>query len=174
MKLAVENPGLGSLVTYETEDGTKHRGIMLTRKWRALDTLPVEIEATDLAIELLTSQNAELRSSKELAKTGVSLRQSPRSIGNFQIELPSPHSRRYGNIHTDPVIAKIARMAQAQKNGTSIKVDIDKDTARQALNALQAQGVRLFCSGRHREWIAEKTKAAASVQEPVVTAGFAA
>jgi C-terminal domain on Strawberry notch homologue/P-loop containing NTP hydrolase pore-1 len=174
MKLAVENPGLGSLVTYETEDGTKHRGIMLTRKWRALDTLPVEIETTDLAMELLASQNAELRSSKELAKSGVSLRQSPRSIGNFQIELPSPHSRRYGSIHSDPVIAKIVRMAQAQKNGTSIKVDIDKDTAKQALSALQALGVRLFCSGRHREWIAEKTKAAAPVQEQVMAAGFAA
>ena len=176
MQLVVENPGLGSLVTYETEDGTRHRGVMLSRKWRALDMLPVEINDSDLALELISAQNAELRSSKELAKNGISLSRS--QAENFVVELPPPHSRRYGYIHEDPTIAEIVRMARteskAEKTGNSIKVVISKATAKRVLGALRERGVRLFCSGKHRQWITEKTKATAPAQEEAPAPGFAA
>lgn len=172
MKLVVENPGLGSLVTYETEDGTKHRGVMMTRRWRTLDTLPIEIEDAELAIDLVEKQNAELRSSKNLSLNGVALRRSQSSSTNFMIELPPQHSRRYAAVHNDPVIAKIVRMAKS-KDGSSIKVVIDKETARQAIGALYAKGVRLFCSGKHRQWVLETSKTAPA-KEQDVTPGFAA
>lgn len=164
MQLAVDNPGLGTLVTYETEDGTRHRGIMLTRRWRTLDTLPVEVDRTALAIELVAEQDAELRSSKDLAKGGISLRRSPEHQANFIIELPPPNSRRYGSIHSDPTIATIARMARKDGAGT-VKVMIDRDMAKRAVDALFQRGVRLFCSGKHRKWIIDQGKAIPSQEE---------
>ncbi|MGY3581839.1 hypothetical protein ACVIGB_000090 [Bradyrhizobium sp. USDA 4341] len=169
MKLAVERPGMGTLVTFQTEDGAKQRGIMLSRHWRSLDILPIEIETTDLAIDLIQKQNAELRSSKDLAKGGVSLRRSPQKVNNLQIEFPPAHSRRYGSLHEDPIIATIARMGEAKKNGASIKVDIDIATARRAIDALRHKGVRLFCSGQHRQWMIDNSK-----PEQPVAPGFAA
>ena len=99
-------------------------------------------------------------------------KQVTQATNNFTIELPPQHSRRYANIHNDPVIAKIVRMAKS-KDGSSIKVVIDRETARQAIGAMYAKGVRLFCSGKHRQWLLNSNKEAPAKEQDAAP-GFAA
>jgi hypothetical protein len=147
MKLAVEH-GLGTLVTYERNDGTKHRGILVAKKFRNMDMLPVELTDPDIATAVFREEKADLRSSSDLGKGGISLTRL--KTGGIQLELPSPQSRKYGFIHENPEIRELVKRSTTKD--WPAKILLTEDEIRRKLAALFDAGVRLWCSGKHRTW----------------------
>lgn len=147
MKLAVEH-GLGTLVTYERNDGTKHRGILVARRFRNMDMLPVELDGPDMAAAAFREEKADLRSSPDLGKGGISLTRL--KTGGIQIELPSPQSRKYGFAHEHPEIRELVKRSTTKD--WPAKILLSEDEVRRKLAALFEAGVRLWCSGKHRAW----------------------
>lgn len=147
MKLAVEHK-LGTLVTYERNDGTKHRGILVARRFRNMDMLPVELDGPDMAAAAFCREKADLRSSPDLGKGGISL--TWLKTGGIQLELPSPQSRKYGFAHEHPEIRELVKRSTTKD--WPAKIMLSDDEVRRKLAALFDAGVRLWCSGKHRSW----------------------
>lgn len=155
--------GLGTLVTYEKDDGTKHRGILVAKRFRNMDMLPVELDGADMAFAAFSQDEADLRSSQDLAKSGISFTRT--KSGVCQVELPSPSSRRYGFVHQHPFVQDLVRRTDGK---FPAKILLGAEEVRAVIVALHQAGVKFWCSGKHRPWSLKYLAAGAPAAEAEV------
>ncbi len=148
---------LGKLQTFVGADGTRHRGVVLSKANRSLHAIPVELDGAAMAWEALSGRGAQIVGNATLADKGFSLQ--PISGGTLvEARLPKPTSR-LGYIYDHPHVAALYRRHVPDGKGSAPRLILDTAEARGLVEALYEAGARFYCNPLERKWALEYMRA---------------
>jgi hypothetical protein len=151
MRVNVEH-NLGTLKTYVTKDGTRHRGIVLSKAHRNLRAVPVEATDADIAWTLLVDNRAELIGSNGMQDKTFSVA-GRRDDDMFEFRLPKRNSR-LNYIYADPVLDGLLRRWEANGKGSQTpRITVTKTEAKDVVEALYTVGARFWCAPTNRDLV---------------------
>ena len=151
MRVNVEH-NLGTLKTYVTKDGTRQRGIVLSKAHRNLRAVPVEASDAEIAWRLLTENRAELIGSNGMQDKTFSV-SGRREDDQFEFRLPKRNSR-LNYIYADPVLEGLLRRWEPNAKGSQgPRIVVTKTEAKDVVEALYAVGARFWCAPTNRDLV---------------------
>lgn len=167
MKLSIRQ-NIGSLVSFRTEDGVRHRGILVPRSAfkSDLDRIPPEISKPSLAATLLTSgQGIEIRSDQNLGANSIWI--TDNRTETMTVSLPAA-GRRWEALHRIDAIKSLARRGQRGADG-GVKVLVRKDEVPAIMNTLYEAGYVFYAPVHMKDLV---VKAASGEKIDIPAAGM--
>lgn len=145
-----ERNRIGTLNVYQTSEGQRSRGLVVSRRFGGLDFLPVRLNSAELAHDGLVHQKMDLRIDNELASQHVMLKHE--RDGRLFAWLPNRRSRKFGYIYDNPVLAALADRYDGDGRRNP-RVQVSRAELLNVVRAFYDVGIRFYTSGRNRPWV---------------------
>jgi len=153
MNLSVKHK-LGSMVSWEDEAGVRHRGVLVSKRHRDLDFMPVSLRSAAMAAAAMVQNNSaiEIFGNSDMSPAGVMVQKNRRDHARFAVTMPQPSSRKYGFVYEHAPVQHLMATRNIAEHGKAPKFSLSADELETFFGHLIDSGVRLFAPSRHRTW----------------------
>ena len=144
---------LGKLQTFVGEDGTRHRGVVLTRRGQGLNSVPVELHDAGMAWEAIDARGVQATGSATLSDKTLSIQPVDRGT-RFEIRLPRKTVRQHSHLYDHELVAAVYRR-HVPDGKSAPKLVLDRAEAKALVEALYDAGARFWTTPFERKWATE-------------------
>jgi C-terminal domain on Strawberry notch homologue/P-loop containing NTP hydrolase pore-1 len=150
MNLSIKHK-LGTMTAWEDQDGISHRGILVSKKHKDLDFMPVSLTIPSLVSDLCIQENAEIYGTPTFDFRSLHIRRADNGQG-FYISLPETRSREYGHIYESPGVQAMVQQYNTT-NPSSPRLNVPEEHLETVVGHLLEAGSTLFVNSRKRPWV---------------------
>jgi hypothetical protein len=148
---------LGSMTSWTDAQGVRHRGILVNKKYKDLDFMPVAVTSPVMAAELMSAKKTNLYGNSDLNITGLVVRRD-KGTKDCIIAMPNTKSRKYAGVYNHPPVRALVEalnVAAGANREEDPRLHVPEASLPVVIGHLMDAGVRMFTGSDNRKWVNE-------------------